>query len=141
MTAQTWAEQDNTNEHAKLHGERTRRPVPYMNNYRQLKKTGRRIGGPPGKNTQTTKAAQAYEVKTHGRFHIFYFLNTHHLYSFPDLFQTKPPKIFNRDLTKEEKEECPESSHHGKLYLFKQEAAIQDYCTSIREYYMDGTQK
>ena len=39
MTAQTWAEQDNTNEHAKLHGERTR----------QLKKTGSRIGGPPGK--------------------------------------------------------------------------------------------
>lgn len=70
MTAQTWTEKDNTNEHAKLHGEPTRRPVLYMNNYRQLKKTGSRRGGSPGK-TQTTTVVQAYEGKTHGRFHIF----------------------------------------------------------------------
>lgn len=138
--SQTWAEQDNTNEHAKLHGESTRRPVPYMNNYSQLKKTGSRIGSPPGKTHRPQLLLRHMKWRpTEGFTYFPYFLNTHHLYSFPDLFHTKPSRIFNSDITKEEKEECQESSHHGKLYLCKQEATIQDYCTSIREYHVDRT--
>lgn len=38
---------DDTNEHTKLNGEKPMRPQSYPKNYRQLRKTGSRKGGPP----------------------------------------------------------------------------------------------